>query len=113
MTRGKQGTITRLAAVAALLVVLASLPSGRADAAGASCGSKANPCVVLVSIDGLEPKDVTPENTPFLYWLAHAGDGSLEDQLFSQAFKPRNGFTWESARTVMSGATAPSVVSLL
>ena len=58
----RKSILSRLWGPAALLALtgcLASLPASRAHADGtaAPCGSEGKPCIVLVSVDGLEPKD--------------------------------------------------------
>ena len=81
MTRGRRATTSRLAAAVTMavlsLALVGALPAGRARAAGplGTCGSSpSKPCVVLVSVDGLEPKDVNPQQTPFLWALAQKAE---------------------------------------
>ena len=50
------------------------------------------PCVILIEVDGLEPKDVTPETTPFLWELAHPCEGQQIDET------ARAGWTWQAPR---------------
>src|SRR4051794_27541487 len=120
MTFGRKSTGGRLwalAALATLVVGLASIPAPRAhaDTTAGACGRSADgkPCVVVISVDGLEPKDVNRTQTPFLWALAHPTSADPQDTATAQALTGRHGFEWEAARTVMSASTAPAVESLL
>ena len=103
-----------LAAASLLSSGLIEMP-GAAQAAGTNCpsGSVAK-CVILIQINGLEPKDVTRQNTPFLWALAHSGDAT-DAQLINQypALASRNGWAWQAARGVMSTGDGPSTEALL
>src|SRR3954469_347356 len=108
------------AAALALAVVLLWPHVQRADAGDEVC----TPCVVVIEVDGLEAKDVTPQTTPFLWALAHSGRGlnaaadtNLSPVALGAAQVPgiggRNGFIWQAARGVMTATTAASTASLL
>lgn len=93
-----------------LVAAIAALALGASGmllawSAGAQTGS-AN--AILIQIDGLEPKDVTPETTPFLWALAHP-----EAPGASSILEGRNGWTWQAGRSVMSAGTAANTVALL
>src|SRR5687768_6038157 len=97
----RRGTAVLAAAIAAALA--AGAPS--ALAAGEDC---APACVVLVEVAGLEPEDVTPTGTPFLWALAHPNEQGSDALL-----QDRNGFMWQAARSPMTASTATSAASLL
>jgi hypothetical protein len=80
-------------------VMVAKLPT--AGAAVPGC-----PCVLLIEVDGLEPKDVTRETTPFLWELAHPAEGELIENT-------RAGWTWQAPRSVMTAGTAANAGALL
>jgi hypothetical protein len=63
--------------------------------------------VILIEVDGLEPKDVTPQTTPFLWELAHPNSGQMIDDT------ERAGWTWQAPRAVMSAGTAANAAALL
>jgi hypothetical protein len=94
-------------AVLAGLTALALRSGPTARAAGAAC----TPCVILIQVDGLEPKDVTPQTTPYLWALAHpklAGNS-----VPGGALAGRSGFVWQAPRGVVTTGTAPATASLL
>jgi hypothetical protein len=115
----------RLPIAVATALILATIVGGlRADRA--SAGAEAcNPCVVIIEVDGLEGKDVTPETTPFLWALGHpaAGGGNTATDpgaspvAIGAAATPgisgRDGWTWAAARGVMTGTTAAATTALL
>lgn len=115
--RGLTGTATgawrrraTIGAVAALCALFALLSAHR-EAGAATGSSGCTPtCVILIQVDGLEPKDVTPQTTPFLWKLAHPqpADSSPVGPLAS-----RSGFIWQAPRGVVSTGTAPATASLL
>jgi hypothetical protein len=98
--RSRRAALLVSLALLAGTVLAAKLPS--AGAAVAPC-----PCVILIEVDGLEPKDVTPENTPFLWELAHPETGQQLDDA------ERAGWTWQAPRAVMSAGTAANSAALL
>ena len=100
--RSRRAALMLSLALLAGSVVAANLPS--AGAAVPGC-----PCVLLIEVDGLEPKDVTPETTPFLWALAHPDDPGA-GQLVEDS---RAGWTWEAPRAVMSAGTAANAGALL
>jgi Type I phosphodiesterase / nucleotide pyrophosphatase len=89
----------------------------RAHADSAVC----TPCVLLIEVDGLEAKDVTPQTTPFLWALAHAGnvaqDPTASPASVGAAQTPgisgRAGFIWQAPRGVMTATTAAATASLI
>jgi hypothetical protein len=94
-------------------LALLARTASRADAASASdCSGSNGLCVMVLEIDGLEPKDVTAQNTPVLFNLAHpkfpSGTGSQ-----GVGGNGRGGYWWNAARGVMSAGTAPAAYSLL
>ena len=108
--------------IALLVAAVVGVQVQRAAAGVEVC----TPCVVLIEVDGLEPKDVKPDTTPWLWALAHSGDHALtstntlqQDQAaIAAAQSPalssnRNGFAWQAARGVMSASTAAGTTSLL
>jgi hypothetical protein len=66
-------------------------------------------CVIIVEVDGLEPKDVTPSATPVMWALAHP---DLPGAQLAQG-QGRSGYMWQAARGVMGAGTAPAAASLL
>lgn len=105
-SRWRQRIATAVVAVALLgaLWTLAIVQRGIAQSA-AGC----NPtCVVLIQVDGLEPRDVNPASTPYLWSLAHP-----PAQTPSGALSDRSGWIWQAPRSVMSTGTAPATASLL
>jgi hypothetical protein len=97
-------TRTRLAcglAVALLALLWTLAGPSRADAA---CPQH---CVILIEVDGLEPKDATP----YMWRLAHPkGDRPDASPALDSA---RSGWIWQAGRGVMSASTASATVSLL
>lgn len=72
----------------------------------AQAGTEVCPCVLIIEVDGLEPKDISRELTPFLYELAHPQG--------SQTLGPgRAGWTWQAPRGVMGADSAAGAASLL
>jgi len=68
----------------------------------------------MIEVNGLEPKDVTRTNTPFLWALAHSGDSTNDAVANSYpALSGRNGWAWQAARGVMSTGNGPATASLL
>jgi hypothetical protein len=101
-----------LAAVSVLcgLWGLALLQHSTAHASANDC-APAPACVILIQVDGLEPKDVTPASTPFLWALAHPqlqGQSATGTPLDNRA-----GFIWQAPRASMSTGTASTTASLL
>src|SRR5688572_30204762 len=95
----------RAALLVSLALLVGSVLAAKLPSAGAATG--VCPCVVLIEVDGLEPKDVTPETTPFLWELAHPGEGQQLDE------GNRAGWTWQAPRSVMSAGTAANSAALL
>jgi hypothetical protein len=98
-----------LAIGALTLALVLHAGSQRAGAAASTCGSN-NHCVVLIEVDGLEPKDVTRETTPFMWALAHPNDTGVSQ---IPALAGRAGWIWQAGRGVMSASTAAGTASLL
>ena len=97
--RSRRAALMLSLALLAGTVLAAKLPTAGAAAPGC-------PCVLLIEVDGLEPKDVTQETTPFLWELAHPADGELIEN-------SRAGWTWQAPRAVMSAGTAANAGALL
>ena len=113
--RGRRGNLTKVMGALAAVGALSAVPThavGATKLEHCSAGA-AKPCVVLIEVDGLEPKDVSEATTPFLWALAHTSDGATASPVTSVAFAGRHGFMWEAARGVMSSGTAPAAISLL
>lgn len=90
------------------LLVLAVLQRSSADAASPGCTPA---CVILIQVDGLEPKDVTPQSTPYLWLLAHppqvpGGGGGA-------ALSNRSGWIWQAPRGAVSTGTGSATATLL
>jgi hypothetical protein len=99
------------AAVALLLAGLWAVALGGGDARGAGTDACVPSCVILIQVDGLEPKDVNPQTTPYLWQLAHPqGQGQ---NVPSPGLTGRSGWIWQAPRGVMSTGTAPATASLL
>src|SRR4051812_39532392 len=80
----------------ATLLAICYLALARLDARAATGEVCVPTCVILIQVDGLEPKDVTPQSTPYLWGLAHpqaAGTSS-----FAGALANRSGFVWQAPR---------------
>ena len=110
---------TTMRAWMALVAALAGLAAGAASAHALATDCP-NGCVLLLEVNGLEPGDVSREQTPFLWALAHpnatAGDDELQaalGQAASAVLQNRNGFTWQAARAPMTAGTAPAAATLL
>jgi hypothetical protein len=94
----------------AAIVVLGGSPAP-ASAATVGCSQT---CVILVEVNGLEPKDVTKATTPFLWALAHSGDATNDPVANNYpALGGRNGWAWQAARSVMSTGDGPATAALL
>lgn len=101
-----------LAMVAALMAALTGLALANRPAEGAEGDGCTPACVILIQVDGLEPKDVTQETTPYMWKLAHprlavAGLGS------TPAMLSRSGWIWQAPRGVVGSGTAPATAALL
>lgn len=114
MTRGRVLILLMVGLIAAAASV--AIRVEQASAGPEVC----TPCVVLIEVDGLEPKDVTPETTPFLWALAHPNaasspttSGTAVGAAQLPAISGRAGWTWEAARGAMTATTAASTASLL
>lgn len=103
-------------ALLAAASVAAAAPAARAATAGHCAVGEARACVLLVEVDGLEPQDVTPTTTPFLWALSHPGRPLATDDpsgLSAAALANRSGYLWGAARGVMQAGTAPATAALL
>lgn len=102
-SRRWRALVVGTAVLVALLAV--ALRSGAAEGAeGDGCTPV---CVILIQVDGLEPKDVTQTTTPYLWALAHPpaqGPPGLAG---------RSGWIWQAPRGVVSTGAAPATASLL
>ena len=101
-----------LVAVAVLVTAVVAGVTQRASAAPGGC----SPCVMLIQVDGLEPKDITPQTTPVLWAMGHSGSaagtvGGGVTQI--PGFSDRSGFMWQAPRGVMTAGVAPSTATLL
>jgi hypothetical protein len=94
----------RAALLVSLALLIGSALATKLPLAGAATGEC--PCVILLEVDGLEPKDVTRETTPFLWELAHPEEGR-------QLGTSRAGWTWQAPRAVMTAGTAANASALL
>jgi hypothetical protein len=117
VTSGTMGRRHLAAALAALLVAVAAGATAIQSARAASVGC--NPrCVILIQVDGLEPKDVTAANTPVLWALGHGVSSSVTDinplgNVPVPGVSGRSGFTWQAGRGAMTAGTATATASLL
>src|SRR5207247_8772511 len=75
-----------------------------AHRARADAGSCPNFCVILIEVNGLEPKDVSPATTPFLWGLAHPGNQGDTAASGRPGLSGRAGHVGGAAR----GGTSPS-----
>ncbi|TMK38776.1 MAG: hypothetical protein E6G56_13350 [Actinobacteria bacterium] len=113
-------TRQRLAALILATTMVASILVLRDQMAAQAQTSTRCPCVILMQVDGLEPKDVTPQTTPFLWALAHpnatdssgAQQGTLPSPL-AAAMQGRAGWIWQAARSLMSTGSAPATAALM
>ncbi|HVE68999.1 MAG TPA: alkaline phosphatase family protein, partial [Solirubrobacteraceae bacterium] len=95
----------------ALLCTLLAIALRTGDAVGAE-GEDCDPsCVILIQVDGLEPKDVNQQTTPYLWRLAHPRE--QDRPIPSPALAQRSGWIWQAPRGVVSTGTAPATASLL
>jgi Type I phosphodiesterase / nucleotide pyrophosphatase len=101
------------AAIGAVAVVCAlwTLALVKHDARAATEDGCNPTCVILIQVDGLEPKDVTQQTTPYLWSLAHPQVAG--NPLPGGALADRSGFIWQAPRGVMSTGTASATASLL
>jgi hypothetical protein len=72
----------------------------------ANAGNEVCPCVLVIEVDGLEPKDINREITPVLWELAHPQNAQVLGE-------GRAGFAWQAPRGVMAADTAAGAASLL
>ena len=93
----------KVALLISLALLLVTVLAAQLPSAGAAPADRTN--VILIEVDGLEPKDVTEETTPFMWRLAHpealGGDNS------------RAGWIWQAGRSVMTAGTAANAEALL
>jgi hypothetical protein len=94
------------AAVALLLGTVWALAWGPREA-GAEDAACSPTCVILIQVDGLEPKDVTQATTPYMWALAHPTG------VPGSALSNRAGWIWQAPRGVAATGTAPATASLL
>src|SRR5260370_22242795 len=118
MVRRRRWATGLLVGTAVALATLLASVAGTVDSANAaasSCGNNGqHRCVILIQVNGLEPKDITRQNTPFLWSLAHSGDGQNDPQAANYPpLAQRNGWAWQAARGVMSTGDGPATESLL
>src|SRR5436190_8627750 len=119
---------SRLAFASTLLLALLGAVAAFVGTQTARAGSEACApyCVVLIEVDGLEAKDVTPQTTPFLWALAHpdsAQTSTATSPTTATEFDPaaadsialsgRNGWIWQAPRGAMTTSTAASTAALL
>ena len=93
----------KVALLVSLALLLATALAVQLPSAGAQSADQTN--VILIEVDGLEPKDVTPDTTPFLWELAHPAGRSVETT--------RAGWIWQAPRSVMTAGTAANATALL
>lgn len=89
-------------------LLAAAFFTSRAEGASAD-GCRPN-CVILIQVDGLEPKDVTQATTPYLWAVAHPRPQGVS---LPGALAGRSGWIWQAPRGVMSTGTASATSSLL
>jgi len=100
-----------VAAGVALLATLAlALVTQTASAAGERCVPA---CAIVIQVDGLEPKDVTPETTPVLWALSHSTAPPAPPAASVPGIAGRAGFNWQAARGTVTTGTAPATAALL
>jgi hypothetical protein len=106
-----RGRLAVLGTLAGLCVALTAglMATGAQATPDQKCATDGPPCVMLVQVAGLEPKDVTAETTPFLWALAHPATPGP----FSQLLTGRAGFTWQGGRTGMQAGSAASTATIL
>jgi hypothetical protein len=95
----------------AVLCLLCSFAVARQESRAATSDGCTPTCVILIEVDGLEPKDVTQATTPYLWALAHpqvAGNSSP-----GGALNGRSGWIWQAPRGVVSTGNASATASLL
>jgi hypothetical protein len=105
---GSRRRWTAAAAIALLLGSVWALAWGSRDA-NADQDACAPTCVILIQVDGLEPKDVTQATTPYMWSLAHPPTTAVP----GSALVDRAGWIWQAPRGVASASTAPATASLL
>jgi hypothetical protein len=96
----------KVALLVSLALLLGTALAAQLPSAGAQAATETT--VILIEVDGLEPKDVTRETTPFLWQLAHPN--APESQLIEDS---RSGWSWQAPRSVMSAGTAANAEALL
>lgn len=124
--KARRPRLRRGAPAAACLALLGSLTLWQGGASAQQGGPKncvndANPpCVMMIQIDGLEATDVTPDNTPVLWSLAHPdgdGDDDGTPEVPPASGTPlgagRNGWIWQAPRASMSAGLAANAASFL
>ena len=94
----------KVALLISLTVLLGAALAAQLPSAGAQSAADTN--VILIEVDGLEPKDVTQDTTPFLWELAHPDSGQLIEA-------GRAGWIWQAPRSVMTAGTAANAEALL
>lgn len=95
--------------MAAVILLGAGMVVTLSPWAGAQAGGGTK--VILIEIDGFEPKDLSAQTTPFLWGLVHPEE--LVGTGVATGGTSRNGWTWQAPRGVMSASTAASAASLL
>ncbi|MDQ4040489.1 MAG: alkaline phosphatase family protein, partial [Actinomycetota bacterium] len=99
-----------MAVVTGLLLAALAALSWHVRDAGAQEEAACNPtCVILIQVDGLEPKDVTPTTTPYMWAMAHPPTPGVP----GSALLSRAGWIWQAPRGVATSGTAPATASLL
>jgi Type I phosphodiesterase / nucleotide pyrophosphatase len=96
----------RLALLLSLALLAGSVAAARLPSAAAQEGGGC-PCVVLIEVDGLEPKDIRPELTPVLWEMSHPQGGQI------WGGSGRAGWTWQAPRASMAASTASNAAALL
>ena len=99
----KRLALLAVAAMGALATGFAT--SGPAHAVG-GCSPR---CVILIEVNGLQPQDVTPQTTPFLWALAHPSSSTYG----SVPLSGRAGWMWQAARGVTASSNAAATEALL
>lgn len=103
----------QLALSLALLAAVAGFALLQRDAQ-AQAAADCSPCVMVLDVAGLEPEDVSPDLTPWLWGLAHpTASGESVQGPNPEVTSGRNGWIWQAPRSVMSAGRAANVASLL